>query len=103
MVTRMFCLIPSTLFQIYIMCYLFGNLYDQKDEIIFALYSSNWTEMDMKCKKLILLTMQLNNANQIKLKFTRTKIVNLEMFFKTMGHCYTVISVLVNYIKTKNE
>ncbi|XP_029348639.1 uncharacterized protein LOC107882930 [Acyrthosiphon pisum] len=102
-IIRMICEIPSILFQIYMMCYLFGNINDQKDEIIFALYSSNWTEMDMKCKKLILLTMQLNNANQIKLKFTRTKIVNLEMFFKTMGHCYTVISVLVNHIQTKNE
>jgi len=54
----------------------------KKDSIIFALYSSNWTEMDMKCKRLILLMMKLNNANHKKLKFTRTKIVNLEMFFK---------------------
>lgn len=38
--------------------------------------------MDMKCKKLILLTMRMNNANYKKLKFTRTKVVNLEMFFK---------------------
>jgi len=38
--------------------------------------------MDMKCKKLILLTMKLNNANHKNLKFTRTKIVNLELFFK---------------------
>jgi len=54
----------------------------KKDSIVFPIYSSNWTEMDMKCKKLILLTMKMNNANQKKLKFTRTKIVNLEMFFK---------------------
>ncbi|XP_025205506.1 uncharacterized protein LOC112601867 [Melanaphis sacchari] len=67
-------------------CYLFGSLYDQKDSIIFSLYSSNWTEMDMKCKKLILLTMRLNNANFKKLKFTTTKIINLEFFFKTMGN-----------------
>eukprot|EP00102_Acyrthosiphon_pisum_P024972 XP_016662182.1 PREDICTED: odorant receptor 46a-like [Acyrthosiphon pisum] len=97
-VKKMFCVIPSILFQIYMVCYLFGNIHNQKDSIIFALYSSNWTEMDMKCKKLILLTMKMNNANQKKLKFTRTKIVNLEMFYKTMGDCYTVISVLVNYI-----
>jgi len=38
--------------------------------------------MDMKCKKLILLAMRMNNANHKKLKFTRTRIVNLEMFFK---------------------
>jgi len=38
--------------------------------------------MNIKCRKLILLTMRMNNANQKKLKFTRTKIVNLELFFK---------------------
>ncbi|CAI6373144.1 unnamed protein product [Macrosiphum euphorbiae] len=98
-VKRIICsIIPAMSFQIFMLCYLFGNVHNQKDSVIFALYSSNWTEMDMKCKKLILLTMKLNNANQKKLKFTRTKIVNLEMFFKTMGNCYTVISVLVNNI-----
>ncbi|XP_060860110.1 odorant receptor 46a-like [Metopolophium dirhodum] len=102
-VEKMICSIPSIFFQIYMVCYLFGSIHAQKDSIIFALYSSNWTEMDMKCKQLILLTMILNNTNHKMLKFTRTKIVNLEMFFKIMGDCYTVISVLVNYIQTKNE
>eukprot|EP00102_Acyrthosiphon_pisum_P022640 XP_016659850.1 PREDICTED: odorant receptor 33a isoform X3 [Acyrthosiphon pisum] len=95
--------IPSFLFQIFMACYLFENVHNQKDSIRYALYSSNWTEMDMKCKKLILLTMQMNNANQKTLRFTRTRIVNLEMFFKTMGHCYTVVSVLINYINAKND
>eukprot|EP00102_Acyrthosiphon_pisum_P020628 XP_016657838.1 PREDICTED: odorant receptor 46a-like [Acyrthosiphon pisum] len=102
-VRKMFCAIPTILFQIFMVCYMFGKLHEQKDSIIFALYSSNWTEMDMKCKKLLLLTMKLNNANQKKLKFTRTRIVNMEMFFKTMGNCYTVISVLVNQIIKQNE
>ncbi|XP_022169092.1 odorant receptor 33b-like [Myzus persicae] len=97
--TRLFCTILPILIQIFTICYFYGNIHDQKDSILFALYSSNWTEMDMKCKQLILLTMKLNNANHKQLKFTRTKIVNLEMFFKTMGDCYTVISVLVNYIQ----
>ncbi|XP_060866633.1 uncharacterized protein LOC132942339 [Metopolophium dirhodum] len=96
-------LIPSFLFQIFMTCYLFDYIHNQKDSIIYALYSSNWTEMDMKSKKLILLTMQLNNANQKKLRYTRTRIVNLEMFFKTMGHCYTVVSVLINYINAMNN
>ncbi|KAL5235853.1 hypothetical protein ACI65C_003263 [Semiaphis heraclei] len=100
---RMMCGIPALTYQLFLMCYLFGNLHNQKESIIFSLYSSNWTEMNMKCKKLILLIMQMNNANEIKLKFTRTKIVNLEMFFKTMGNCYTVVSVLLQYmINNKN-
>eukprot|EP00102_Acyrthosiphon_pisum_P023049 XP_016660259.1 PREDICTED: odorant receptor 46a-like [Acyrthosiphon pisum] len=102
-VKKLFCVIPPILFQIYMLCYLFGNTHDQKDSVIFALYSSNWTEMDMKCKKLILLMMKLNNADHKKLRFTIAKIVNLEMFFNTMGNCYSVISVLVNYILKHDE
>ncbi|XP_050057462.1 odorant receptor 94b-like, partial [Aphis gossypii] len=94
---KMMCSLPALMFQIFMVCYLFDKLHKQKDSVIFALYSSNWTKMDMKCKKLILLTMRMNNANYKKLKFTRTKVVNLEMFFKTMGDCYTILSVLVNY------
>ncbi|XP_060868354.1 uncharacterized protein LOC132943398 [Metopolophium dirhodum] len=95
--------IPTVLFQIFMACYLFESVHNQKDSIVYALYSSNWTEMDMKCKKLILLTMKLNNANQKTLRYTRTRVVNLEMFFKTMGHCYTVVSVLINCINLKND
>ncbi|CAH1724407.1 unnamed protein product [Aphis gossypii] len=98
---KMMCSLPALMFQIFMVCYLFDKLHKQKDSVIFALYSSNWTKMDMKCKKLILLTMRMNNANYKKLKFTRTKVVNLEMFFKTMGDCYTILSVLVNYMKRK--
>ncbi|XP_022169091.1 uncharacterized protein LOC111032915, partial [Myzus persicae] len=87
----------------FMICSLFGSIQKQKDSMAFALYSSNWTEMDMKCKKLILLTMKLNNTNHKKWKFTRTKIVDLKMFFITVGDCCTVISVLVNYIQQNVE
>ncbi|XP_022160648.1 uncharacterized protein LOC111026807 [Myzus persicae] len=95
--------IPPLSIQIYMECYLFGYLHDQKDAIVLALYSSNWTKMDIRCRKMILLTMKMHNAHYQKLKFTRTKIVNLEMFFKTMGDCYTAVSVLIKYIKSMNE
>lgn len=36
--------------------------------------------MDLKIKKMILFNLILNNAHQLKMKFTNTKIVNLEMF-----------------------
>eukprot|EP00102_Acyrthosiphon_pisum_P024503 XP_016661713.1 PREDICTED: odorant receptor 4-like [Acyrthosiphon pisum] len=62
-IIKMFCAIPPYLFKLFAVCYLFGNLHDKKDSIIFALYSSNWTEMDMKFKKLTLLTMKMINAN----------------------------------------
>ncbi|XP_025205100.1 odorant receptor 46a-like [Melanaphis sacchari] len=100
-IIRMLSLIPAFSFQIFMVCYLFGNLHNQNDSIVFSLYSSNWIEMDMKCKKLILLIMRVNNANFKKLKFTTLKIINLEFFFKTISNCYSIISVLVNQIKNK--
>ncbi|XP_026822408.1 uncharacterized protein LOC113560617 [Rhopalosiphum maidis] len=74
-----------------------------KDSVIFALYSSNWTEMNMKCKKLILLTMQMNNVYYKKFRFTKNKVVNLDMFLKTLRNCYTVVSVLINCTSTQSQ
>jgi len=36
--------------------------------------------MNMKCKKLVLMTMKMNNAHRLTLRITPMKIVNLEMF-----------------------
>ncbi|XP_015376771.1 PREDICTED: uncharacterized protein LOC107171052, partial [Diuraphis noxia] len=71
---------PLISFQLFLTCFVFGSIIEKKDSIIFALYSSNWTEMDIKCKKLILLAMEINSASRVKLQITNTKIVNLEMF-----------------------
>jgi len=89
----------------YLRCAIYLETYTLKIYIFFIkerfnnirivhLYSSNWTEMDMKCKKLILLTMKMNNANQKKLKFIQTKIVNLEMFFKVNTKIITILPIL---------
>ncbi|XP_050433969.1 uncharacterized protein LOC126841496 isoform X4 [Adelges cooleyi] len=86
-------------FQLFILCYLFGNINEKKDSIIFALYSSNWPEMDGKCKQLVLLTMQMNNANLVKLRITEKKVVNLEFFVSTMNVCFSIFSLLKQYSK----
>jgi len=52
----------------------------QNDEINFALYSCNWTEMSIKFKKLLLLTMHINNANNFKLNVSTNIIVNLQLY-----------------------
>jgi len=44
------------------------------------MYSSNWEDMDIEAKKLILLAMKMNNAHKLYMKITKTKIVNMEMF-----------------------
>jgi len=65
------------------------------------MYSSNWTEMNLKCKKLILLTMMMNNAHQKKLKFTSQNIVNMEMFSRVRTTNATMIIYYFSY-KTIN-
>lgn len=44
------------------------------------MYTSNWTEMNLKTKKLLLLSMQMENANKSMIKISSKKIVNLQLF-----------------------
>lgn len=46
----------------------------------FALYSSNWTQMNTKFKKLLLLAMKMHTSNRLNMKLTAKLIINLEMF-----------------------
>jgi len=48
----------------------------------FALYSSDWTQMEMKFKKLLLLAMEMNDAHKLDMKLTAELIINLELFTK---------------------
>ncbi|XP_060876259.1 odorant receptor 46a-like [Metopolophium dirhodum] len=100
---KLFIVLPLINFQLFMTCSLFGTINEKKDSIIFALYSSNWTNMDLKSKKMILFNLTINNANQLKMKFTNTKIVNLEMFSHTMRFCYSIFSMLINYNKNKMD
>jgi len=43
--------------------------------------------MDLRFKKLLLLAMKLNNANQLKIKATPNKIVNLQLFSSVIILC----------------
>jgi len=57
------------------------NLF-QKDDINFALYNCNWTEKNITFKNLLLLSMQINNSEKLKLKASAQMIVNLQLFTK---------------------
>jgi len=48
------------------------------------MYSSNWTMMDLKFKKLLLLAMRMNDANQIVIKASPKKIINLQLFVNVL-------------------
>ncbi|XP_022183354.1 uncharacterized protein LOC111042928 [Myzus persicae] len=69
-----------TTLHVFLTCYLFSQIDKYNDEINFALYSSNWTEMSIKFKKLLLLTMQINNANNFKLNVSTNIVVNLKLY-----------------------
>lgn len=61
-------------------CYYYGNGLSQKEDVNFGLYSCNWTRMDMKFKRLLLMSMKMNNANRLKLKATPDVTINRPFF-----------------------
>ncbi|XP_025413656.1 uncharacterized protein LOC112685845 isoform X1 [Sipha flava] len=72
-----------------------------KESLNFALYSSGWTESSIKCKKILLLAMRLNNAEKLKLQITKKQIVNFELFTSIMQTTYSVSSLLVKQCSKK--
>lgn len=58
----------------------------------FALYCSDWTEMSINYKKLMLLTNRMNNAEKLQLKITLKKVVNLELFASVCIFCQSYFS-----------
>jgi len=52
----------------------------QKNNINFALYNCNWIEKDITFKKLLLISMKINNSENLKLKATAQIIINLQLF-----------------------
>ncbi|XP_029342460.1 uncharacterized protein LOC107882864 [Acyrthosiphon pisum] len=90
------CCFPIFFYQIYYTCHAFGNLSHQKNVMNFALYSSDWTQMEIKFKKLLLLAMQMHDANKLDMKLTDKLVINLELFTRVINMCYSIFSVLVN-------
>ncbi|XP_050527938.1 odorant receptor 46a-like [Daktulosphaira vitifoliae] len=89
--------------QLFILCFIFGIINDRKDSLVFGVYNSNWTEMNLESKKLVLLTMKMNNAHQSKMKITRYKTIDLTMFIAALKMCYSVFSVLRNTQLSNNQ
>uniref|UniRef100_A0A2S2PVC2 Uncharacterized protein n=1 Tax=Schizaphis graminum TaxID=13262 RepID=A0A2S2PVC2_SCHGA len=66
--------------RLFIYCYLFENINIQRELVNFSIYSCNWTKMDLKFKNLLLCTLRMNDANQMVIKATPKKIINLQLF-----------------------
>ncbi|XP_026817969.1 uncharacterized protein LOC113556906 [Rhopalosiphum maidis] len=91
---RLFAAGSTLIFHIYIICYLFDDVNQQKDSINFAMYSSDWTHSSVQHKILLLYAMRMNNAENLKLQLTQNKIVNFKMFTDIMRTTYSILSVL---------
>ncbi|XP_060842462.1 uncharacterized protein LOC132922785 [Rhopalosiphum padi] len=79
-----------------LLCYLLERINNIKESVHFGMYNCNWTSMNLRSKKMLLLSMQLNNANKLMIKITPKKIINLQFFNSVMITCYNIISAMLN-------
>ncbi|XP_050439540.1 uncharacterized protein LOC126845011 [Adelges cooleyi] len=70
--------------------------YQNRDGVNFGLYSCDWTAMDIRFKKLLILAMAMNNANQLKIKATPNRAIDLQLFLGVIRTSYTIVSFMVN-------
>ncbi|CAI6361037.1 unnamed protein product [Macrosiphum euphorbiae] len=82
--------------QSYMYCSLLQNVNERKEDVNFGLYGCDWTLLDIEIKKLILLAMRINSSNNLKMKVTSTKLIDLPMFASIVRSSYSVTSVLIN-------
>lgn len=68
----------------------------------FALYSSDWTQMSIEYRKLLLYTMRMNDAEKTILKISPTRIVNLKMF-ANVRKFYILFNVLSYFFRYKRN
>ncbi|XP_025200214.1 odorant receptor 2a-like [Melanaphis sacchari] len=80
---------------LFLYCYLFDNMNVKLQSVNTSIYSCDWTKMDVKFKKLLLLTMQMNNANNLMIKASPKKIVNLQLFANIVTMSYNIVSVML--------
>lgn len=51
-----------------------------------GMYSSNWVNMSVKEKKLLLLAMRMNNAIHIQIRASPKKLINLQLFANVINN-----------------
>ncbi|XP_026805373.1 odorant receptor 2a-like [Rhopalosiphum maidis] len=89
--------------RLFIYCYLFENINIQRELVNFSIYSCNWTEMNLKFKKLLLFTLRMNDANQMVIKASPKKIINLQLFANIMSTSFNMVPVLLKITNSENH
>ncbi|CAH1716755.1 unnamed protein product [Aphis gossypii] len=80
---------------LFFLCYLIDRINNKMESVHFGMYSCNWTAMNLRSKKMLLLSMQLNNANKLMIKITPKKIINLQFYNSVIITCYNVLSTML--------
>ncbi|CAH1736833.1 unnamed protein product [Aphis gossypii] len=89
--------------RLFIYCYLFDSINIKRESVNYSIYSCNWTKMDLKFKKLLLLTMQMNDANRMVIKASPRKIINLQLFASIMSMSFNMVPVLLKITNSENH
>lgn len=55
------------------------------EAVKFGMYSCNWVDMNLQFKKLLLLSIQMEDAHKLIIKFSPKRIVNMHLFV-TVGN-----------------
>ncbi|XP_060849780.1 odorant receptor 46a-like [Rhopalosiphum padi] len=89
--------------RLFIYCYLFENINIQRELVNFSIYSCNWTKMNLKFKNLLLFTLRMNDANQMVIKASPKKIIDLQLFANIMSTSFNMVPVLLKITNSENH
>ncbi|XP_025192333.1 uncharacterized protein LOC112592486 [Melanaphis sacchari] len=81
---------------LYFLCHLMESINNKMESVHFGMYNCNWTAMNLRSQKLLLLSIQLYNANELMIKITPKKIINLQLFNSVIITCYNIVSAMLN-------
>lgn len=54
--------------------------FKQREDVNYRIYCCDWTAMNLRYKKLMILTMRMNDAIKMTIRATPVKTINLQLF-----------------------
>ncbi|KAL5233318.1 hypothetical protein ACI65C_000728 [Semiaphis heraclei] len=101
--------------QFFLYCYLLDRMNHERESVNFAIYSCDWMKMNIKFRTLLILTMRMNDANNLMIRASPKKVVNSQMFannayfgylyvlFQVISITYNVVSVMLKTMNSNNK
>ncbi|KAG5673337.1 hypothetical protein PVAND_003396 [Polypedilum vanderplanki] len=94
--TFMIFMAATALCQIFIPCFHSSNIETESANLIHSLFSSDWTNSDVKYQKLMVIMME-NMKQPMKLRGYGLSEINLEFFIQTLNTAYSMYAVLQSF------